>query len=294
MTKANNLLKKNRVWEIDLLRGILVILSIVDHIFVVTGYFNFFSLLGDKLQTSAVYKFYLDFKGIFMGGTSIKKFWPEAPGFVEVYFSRRVGLLQPLILSSFFFISGISSAFSKNHFKRFFRFAVAAAILFELFWIGKILFPQYVKGEHCYNFILTFALCYGVWWLLHLIKVPHKVITAFSVLFALWGLVYMLLWIRGTKAPLDDDKLWMCWLFYNDKANALSPINFVPILPNLPLFCLGGTIGTAIYKDKKSLCGKQPFILKPITFVGQKSLTFFFGMPALILGVLYLLIACGM
>lgn len=271
-----------------------MLLSVIDHIFVVTGYFNFFTLLGDKLSVSGVYKFYTDCKGLFMGSIPITQFWPNAPGFVEVYFARRVGVLQPLILSSFFFVSGISSAFSKNHFKRFFRFAVASLLLFELFWIGKLLYPQYVRGEHCYNFILTFALCYGVWWLLSITKCPHKIISTVSIILALWGMVYMMLWIRGTKAPLEEDQLWMCWLFYNDQANALSPINFVPILPNLPLFCLGATMGTAIYKNKTTLCGKQPLILKPITYVGKKSLAFFFGMPAVILGILFILIACGL
>ncbi len=294
MLGSQNMTTKNRIWEIDLIRGILVILSVIDHIFVVTGYFNFFSLLGKKLTNSAVYNFYLDCKGLFMGSLSIKKFWPTAPGFVEVYFCSRVGLLQPIILSSFFFVSGISSAFSKRPFKRFFRYAIAAALLFELFWIGKILFPQYVRGERFYNFILTFALCYGVWWILTLLKIPHKLITFTSGILALWGIVYMLMWIRGAKAPLAEEQLWMCWLFYNDKANAISPINFVPILPNLPLFCLGATLGTAVYKNKTSICGKQPAILKPITYVGKKSLLFFFGLPAIILAILFVLIACGL
>jgi uncharacterized membrane protein len=111
-------LKKNRIWEIDCLRGIAVIAMIFDHLMIDLGYM-----------------FYFD-----------SPFFWRLEDFAQWYFEfplRQV--LQIVFIVIFLGISGISSSFSRNHYWRGLKVLIVAYLITAV---------TYFMGE---SYLITFG-----------------------------------------------------------------------------------------------------------------------------------------
>ncbi len=104
--------KRNRIWEIDFLRGVCVILMILDHLAILLG-----SYFGNQW-----YGFGFAQRGVGDSFTTFCYNWINGSA------SSVRDVIHPIVLFIFFSISGISCTFSRNNAKRGFQLLVVALI----------------------------------------------------------------------------------------------------------------------------------------------------------------------
>ena len=104
--------KRNRIWEIDFLRGVCVILMILDHLAILLG-----SYFGNQW-----YGFDFVRRGVGDAFTTFCYNWINGSA------SGVRDIIHPIVLFVFFSISGISCTFSRNNAKRGFQLLVVALI----------------------------------------------------------------------------------------------------------------------------------------------------------------------
>lgn len=104
--------KRNRIWEIDFLRGVCVILMILDHLAILLG-----SYFGNQW-----YGFGFAQRGVGDSFTTFCHNWINGSA------SSVRDVIHPIVLFIFFSISGISCTFSRNNAKRGFQLLVVALI----------------------------------------------------------------------------------------------------------------------------------------------------------------------
>lgn len=107
--------KRNRIWEIDFLRGVCVILMILDHLAILLG-----SYFGNQW-----YGFGFVRRGVGDAFTTFCYNWINGSA------SSVRDVIHPIVLFIFFSISGISCTFSRNNAKRGFQL-LAVALIYTL------------------------------------------------------------------------------------------------------------------------------------------------------------------
>lgn len=107
--------KRNRIWEIDFLRGVCVILMILDHLAILLG-----SYFGNQW-----YGFGFAQRGVGDSFTTFCYNWINGSA------SSVRDVIHPIVLFIFFSISGISCTFSRNNAKRGFQL-LAVALIYTL------------------------------------------------------------------------------------------------------------------------------------------------------------------
>src|SRR5574344_1530071 len=102
---------KKRIWELDFLRGFLVLLMVVDHLFITVCFFFgpawFIAAGGD-------------------GANGFVKFY-ESAGFYVNHPAREI--IQPVVVMIFIMLCGLSIAFTRRNAKRCCVVAIIALIL---------------------------------------------------------------------------------------------------------------------------------------------------------------------
>lgn len=292
---------KNRINEIDFLRGILILFMIVDHFF-----YDLWDILPELFsdyltRCGGLYNFAI-------------KYWN---------WDVRVGT-RFAILALFFLLSGISCYFSKNNLKR-------GLIVFTVGLLINVGFYGFAKltGN---NTIMIFGAisCFGtsilIYFLIKLLfdkmcpkyKEDFKwialslglMIIAFGMTFGVWNV--------KTRGPdYTEVKSFKSLLQIMIGMKQHSGPDWLPLCPYLGLMFVGSFIGETIYKDRKSLFPKLPSrpdkststlskvnyyglvmpykgINKVIAFTGRHSLLFYLGHQViLILGLALVFLALG-
>ena len=117
----SNKKKRSRIVEIDFARGILMCLVIMDHLFYLLRSYN----------------------GIWMGTEGIQPF-ATIHAIFDFYWTWQLRkIVQYIALGGFCFVSGISSAFSKNNWKRAWQMVAFWAVIF----IGSNLADMWYKSS---------------------------------------------------------------------------------------------------------------------------------------------------
>lgn len=251
--------KKNRIWEIDFLRGFCIILMVFDHLALLLG-----GIFGPS------------WFGKDMLGTG---FGPTLCRLCEYYYYdstlRQVG--HQAVLFIFFSVSGISCYFSRSNVKRGLQLAVIAV----LYSVISYFVDEYFISDTLVTFgVLHFyAACILIYALIGIMcagrKIPKMVCSAAIILAVV--LTYHL------YVPPADTELFLFPLFpYRDahgvaslfySQNAVSPGDLFTLIPYASFFFFGTFIGPVLYGRKKSLLpaldGKWN---KAATFVGRHAL----------------------
>lgn len=205
--------KKERVWEIDFLRGLLILYMIFMHLMYDLQYF---------------YNMNINYEG----------------GILDI--SR-------ILFSPFFIIvSGISTAFSRNSFKRgFVVFLVAIGLTCVTYVVDKEMFI--VFG------ILHFM---GIWMMIS--PILKKLST--SLLMGMSG-VFMAISVIMPNIKVTHNYLFMLG-FHN---SSFVSLDYYPLLEYAWAFLLGMGLSRILYKEKKSIFH---FTIKSrvVNFIGRNSL----------------------
>jgi len=109
LIKESSKNKKVRVWEVDFLRGLCIVLMLFDHLM-----YNF------AFMPSMTQNFWQTANQFFIDGFRLGQFY---------WTMRARTIIRVTVVFLFLFLSGISCSFSKNNGKRFFKMLAAAGIV---------------------------------------------------------------------------------------------------------------------------------------------------------------------
>ena len=251
-----------RIHEVDLLRGFLIILVIIDHILWNMKYYGEI-WMGQEGWMYQAFNFYW---------TSVAR-----------------GIIQPIALMLFCFVSGVSCAFSKSNKKR--------AIVTLIFWAIIAL------GSNVIQLILTGNGVEGLE-----IRVDFNIIgvLAFSTLLyclfekkswrsLLVVIIFSFLISNFLSPMLRESLLKLCgghvcnrpgvaYGVGNTTPNFYMPLfweyphqaDFVPLFPYIIAFFLGALFSYFFYKEKRqSLFPKRKEWERPICFLGRHTLVIY-------------------
>ena len=243
---------KNRVWEVDFIRGFAVALLIFDHLmFLVSCVFGPEWRHSSYNNIQFFENFYFFSKDYWY--SDLREFW------------------EPMFAATFILISGVSTTFSKNNFKRGYFLLIISLLLSVI--------SYYVMPDNFIHFgvLHLLSLCMLTWEFINrLFNGNKKAIVTTTLLISITFALYEHFIVKyNLPAPNDFavifSKTWREQLNPN-----FSPGDFFPVLRNMSIFMLGASFGNIFYSDKKSLIEKGNFIIfKPINFLGRHSLLFY-------------------
>lgn len=231
--------KSKRIWEIDFIRGLCIVVMIIDHTFwLVENEFAY--------QWKAV-----DF-GL---------------GFIKMVDSYYYGIRETchfFIVFLFLFLCGISCSFSKSNLK---RGLIVGGFALALTAIGLITEFYYIT----FGILHCISICILLYWLLTLIPFKSKRILA-TVCFGLGILLVFVNFLFEANVISPRGEFWT-YIFRIGSASE----DYFPILPQLGWLFIGAGVGHSLYRNKKTRLphlGKIEWY-KPVNFVGRHGLTFY-------------------
>ena len=258
---------EKRIHEIDLIRGFLILIVVLDHIFWCLKYYG----------------------NIWFG----QDHWVYQ-AFNWYWTSTARNIIQPLALGAFCFISGISTAFSKNNWKRstimvIFWAIIALASNIIQFFLDNNGMSAIIRVD--FNIIGVLAFCNLIYCFIQ--KRSWKGVLA-AVLIA-WlmssyfipmlrnGLFNIFGGIRGTRPGTNYNipNVYMIW-FWEYPVQA----DFVPLFPFIVFFLFGALFSIFYYREsKQSLFPNRGEWERPICFIGRHTLIIYLAHFIIIRGI---------
>lgn len=281
----NERIKKERIWELDFIRGFAILMVIFDHsMFDFATIFPSWATSGVTLL-EALYKV-----GINYLSSDLRIFW------------------RPAFLFIFFVASGLSTSFSRNNLMRGLRLALVAMLISLVTYIANEYFitDSFVLFGvlHCMAVIILFYFVVSIIIQL-LVKLFYKVIKKpyndkiytytlsivcliLSVAFYFINKKYNvgLIDATGYYHTVDTTSKIYGLFFYTDN---WWTADYFPIFPFICFFFFGAALSPLLYPKKKTLLPTLDGIWHtPFTFAGRHSLTFY------VLGQVIMLSICAL
>lgn len=263
---------KQRIFELDCLRGIAVIAMIFDH----------FTYLANESMYMAPYLFnnYLSVRtGWF------NRFLNFCVNFQNSTF-RNAG--HYVFVTIFLALAGISSSFSKNNFKRSGKVFIGAALI-----TTTMLIVSLVSGE---DYHIIFGILHLIGTSILLFAVVQKIYPnkwlylGIGVVLVIWGFL-----IKWYDAPYINNitDLNIFSIIEVIMGYKVYGSDHFGIIPCTGVFFIGAFLGETLYKNRKSLLPKlDKNWHRPFTFVGRHALIFYLLhqiVALIIIGILYLI-----
>ncbi len=252
--------EQQRVFEIDLIRGFVLVLVILFHL---------------------AYDFY-----IFLG----------LGAFSFINHPLFEALLRKPFIGVLILLSGISCSFSRNNLKRGTRMLFFSAVLTLITYV----IDSYIRsgsGMIWFNILHVISISTLFYALLDLLtsrrreRTGEKAEEGFTVLLLLLG-VYIALMsqILFTYPFATRPASWLLLPLGFPPTN-IAMMDYLPLLPWLGIFFIGAAIGRVAYKEKKSrftkVSPKINTVFKPLVWIGEHSLAVYvLHQPVLLLLIL--------
>ncbi len=267
--------KRQRVWEVDFLRGFLILFVIWDHFMWDVSFMWDVHAPGGNGYNTALFRWLFEVSEAYYGG-SLRKATHDA------------------FVTLFVFLSGVSCSFSRNNLKRGIKMAIFAALLTSVTYAASQIFS--VRLTIRFNVIHVVALSVLLWSGIDFIR--SKCVKAWqkNLFGAVTVCVIALCLFVGANYklnPVDStNELWY-WLLPHTSSpsfNAFTGGDYLPFLPDFAWFLMGGFLGGFVYKQKKTLFPSvNSKWVEPICFIGRYSLWVYFGSQVAMYGLIYLL-----
>lgn len=252
---------EKRIHEIDFIRGFLIMLVLMDHLFWCLQNYN-----GIWMETTggAFFKWMYDVFSFY---------WDSAAREVVRFFA----------LFGFCFISGVSSAFSRNNWIRAGQMLLVAGLLA----VGSnLLDASHLLGESQGSVRIDFnVIAVLAWSTLFYCFVQSKSWRVIMI-----GVLVTFLLSVWIIPDLHDIYLLKGWKAY---VPALwepdGQADWMPLFPFIFFFFLGGFISKFVYAERKSIIKAKGNWERPFCFMGRHSLWIYLGHQAVMLPFFLLL-----
>lgn len=258
--------KRPRIWELDLIRGIIMLVVTFDHVCRFSYYWGIIqyqTAFGKALESVAV-------------------------GYLNSYFCDNA---YPYGLWLICFLSGISCQFSRSSVSRLVKFWVLTVVLMGGYLALHFIIPQFVTGYVMFNIVAVLAISVALWYVFDKLKIPDVYRIIFGALIVVAGvtLFYCNRFIDGGIFVKNN---FFALLIYNRNGYIVSPNNFEPLIPHLGFFFLGGIFGKHFYRDKTTKLKREtpPKWLSPVMLLGKHSLSAYLFLPTLCIGIIWLIV----
>lgn len=258
--------KSPRIWELDLIRGIIMVVVTFDHVCRFSYYWGiieFQTAFGKALESVAV-------------------------GYLNSYFCNHA---YPYALWLLCFMSGISCQFSRNSVSRLIRFWALAVVFMGGYLALHFIMPDLITGYVIFNIIAVLAISISFWHILDKLKIPdlYRIIIGSLIVVAGVTLFY---YNRFHDGGIFVENKFFALLIYNINGYQVSPNNFEPLIPHMGFFILGGVFGKHFYRDKTTRLKRKtpPKWLSPIMLFGKHSLAMYLFMPIICISALWLIV----
>lgn len=261
---------KTRVWEVDALRGLLILCMLGYHLymtvdaFCINGYYNI-----DPIN--------------YINATDPLRFWFTISPFGEIlpgaFPAFSIQYLQPLSVDTFFIISGICCVFSRNNLKSGIRLLCGAAFV-SVFTALLVLYT----GDEIQFIRFGVLHCYAVCHLIHYYFLEDR---KDRTLLLVSGVSLILGYYLRAKMIHTDFALLVPFGFYE---NDTVMRDYWPVFPMLGWFLIGVVLGRHLYTEKKT---RFPELNdqrwhRPLQFLGRHSGLIYCGHM-----VVYTIVFCG-
>ena len=252
--------EKRRVWEIDALRGFLILAVLVNHLiltvdaFCIDGHFRIDAAEWARITDPLGAWFIKDGAGIVRW-----KSWVT---------SLRDMVNNPAV-DTFFLLSGISCIFSRNNLKRAVK-VLAAGLFIAVFTFCLSLWTGDPSRFIRFGVLMCYACCQLIYVFL-LEKRSNE--TLFFVAAPALAIGYYLRY-HGVPAM----RFPIFYIFGVPQVGDMAS-DYWPILPMLGWFLLGVVIGRKYYAEKKTLLPSQAAekLTRPLQFLGRHSGVIYVG-----------------
>ncbi len=250
--------KRQRIWELDFIRGICVLLMIWDHFM-----YDIYDIFGDSWVMASSSN---------LGIVELaEKYW-DGP--------LRT-LFHPIIFSLFFILCGISCNLSRNNLKR------GIEALFLAFGITAVTSMFGAQITILFGVLHMLAFSIIIYYIISKVCLDNKRLISLVCLIA--GIVIILVNQYYIAYPPENADQFMGFIAeyfdYNYSAD------YFPLLPHLGYVLLGASVGEFIYGGKQSVL---PILdkygwYKPISFWGNKALLVYVLHQPIIVGAMALI-----
>ncbi len=270
LEKDSSLAPLKRIWEVDFLRGFMILFVVWDH-FMWDVYFG----SSNPFQT-----------GLFQ--------WLEkvARSYYSAYGLRS--LTHDTFVSMFVFTSGISCAFSNSNGKRAIKMICFALLLSAATFAASSILGADVTVN--FNVIHVIALSVLIWagleWLTSKFKKDWQHNLYGWIMFAIIITVLIVGYQAKVKPWTDDNRIWFFLAQHSSSVPGFSEFwggDYLAFFPDFAWFLVGGFLGKHLYKQKTTLFPKfNAKWVSPITFCGKYSIWVYFGTQLFMYGFFYL------
>ncbi len=286
-----------RVWEVDLLRGIPVLLMILYHFcFDVT---QVKEVCINTYTMYATYPFLKDFV-FFVNGV--------------VFTSMMENVLIPVFGSIFVFVCGLSTALSHNNLRRSLLLSLVAGLISLFTYLGYLVFHvDMFIGFGVIHLMASQILFYSLLELLFKKVFKRKVPAVLCLMIGILLLFSGLLLRTGYKNANGNLITWPTKVvgggpvhefysapfafFFSAIGKYGNTVDWWPILPFGGVLFIGIAIGKALYEDRKESLfpeAKIRKVLTPISFLGRHTLeVYIIHQPIIILVMGIVLLSLG-
>ncbi len=253
-------MKKERIWEIDFLRGTCILLMIFDHFWYI------------------LYKFSVVYWTNITNATVIQMIGFANAWMIGKYASSR-GIGRYIVLFIFFVVAGISCTFSRNNGKRFIKSAISAALISILTTIISSCINYDIKilwgVLHCYSACLLIYLVFSK------LDKKYLVIPTAIFLFIAFLLIYF-------KPTLENSNILMPLGI--PAKNFRYAIEYFPVMKWLGVYFIGVLLGKYLYSCKHSYFQCMTNLrIKPIASIGKYGIYIYFIHFLVLVAVIYVL-----
>lgn len=252
---------KNRIWEIDFLRGFCVFLMVLDHTCLMLSWY-----------------FGPAWYGGYAGMHASAEFGAKLCCLCELYwYSQLRAIGHPIVLFIFFSISGISCAFSRSNMKRGIILAVVS-LIYTL--VTYLIDKWFALGCYTAFGVLHFyAFCILLWAVI--CKICKNNTIAKMIYSGFLVILFSVLYFCYIAPPETPEWLFWVWPITNHDGSPstfylqyfVSPGDLFPIIPWASFFFAGTFLQPILYRKRKSLI---PVLdrgwHRPISFLGRHAL----------------------
>lgn len=260
--------KKQRVWEVDFLRGLMILFVVWDHFMWDVDYFG----------TGASYK-----TGLFQWLYTL----------AQNYYSGVLrNVTHDVFVTMFVFTSGVSCSFSRSNGRRAVKMVAFACLLTAV--TAALSAVIGINLTMNFNVIHVIALSVLLWTAIEWCwskcnKNWQKNI--FGCVMAAVTVTALLVGACAKAQPWTNTN--PAWFFLAEHIGAdyanFCGGDYLPFLPDFGWFLIGAFLGRMVYRERKSVFPSvNPKYVSPVTFCGRHSLWVYFGSQVFMFGVIYL------